>query len=244
VADFTGMSSQPLLEAARNLSEILSGLTFSAPVWTVYNAYEYAWAGHEAYVKRYGGGRKRVIYLGMNPGPWGMAQTGVPFGEVAAVKDWLGIEVKIGKPVKEHPKRLIEGYACQRSEVSGRRLWGLFSELYESADAFFEQAFILNYCPLSFLSESGSNITPDKVPIAERKPLEEACDTHLRQIIELLKPEITVGVGGFATKCLERLAIAGPRIGTLLHPSPASPIANREWPQRPRAQLKALGIIQ
>ncbi|NDV61217.1 single-stranded DNA-binding protein [Puniceicoccales bacterium CK1056] len=238
------MKQQALLDAARELSTTLSRLSFSAPVSMVYNAYDYAWAGHEAYIKRFGGGgRKRVVYLGMNPGPWGMAQTGVPFGEIAAVRDWLGIEVPIAKPAHEHPKRPIEGFACSRSEVSGRRLWGLFAELYESADEFFQEAFILNYCPLSFLSESGANITPDKIAVAERKPLEAACDQHLRTVIELLQPEIAVGVGGFATKCLQRLSLKGPRIGTLLHPSPASPIANREWPGRPRHQLRELGIV-
>ena len=35
---------------------------------------------------------KRVVFLGMNPGPFGMAQVGVPFGEVAAVRDWLRID--------------------------------------------------------------------------------------------------------------------------------------------------------
>jgi len=41
----------------------------------------------------------------MNPGPWGMAQTGVPFGEINAVKDWLGINAEVDKPQKQHPKR-------------------------------------------------------------------------------------------------------------------------------------------
>jgi single-strand selective monofunctional uracil DNA glycosylase len=237
------MTTEPLLDLARTLSKTLSALRFSSPVHTVYNAYGYAWAGHEAYINRYGGGRKRVVYLGMNPGPWGMAQTGVPFGEITAVRGWLGIEVEIGKPEREHPKRPVEGFACARSEVSGRRIWSLFSGIYPSADAFFAESFVLNYCPLSFMSESGANITPDKLAAAQRKPLEAACDTHLRAVIELLQPEIAVGVGGWATKCLERLAIDGPRIGTLLHPSPASPVANREWPERPRRQLQELGIV-
>lgn len=237
------MSTEALLETGKTLSDRLSRLSFSDPVAMVYNAYDYAWAGHEAYVKRYGDGRKRVVYLGMNPGPWGMAQTGVPFGEISAVRGWLGIEAPIRKPANEHPKRPIEGFACSRSEVSGRRLWALFAELYDSAGAFFEESFILNYCPLSFLAETGANITPDKIAVAERKPLEAACDAHLRSVIELLQPEIAVGVGGFATKCLQRLDLEGPRIGTLLHPSPASPIANREWPARPHQQLKDLGIV-
>ena len=37
-------------------------------------------------------GRKEAVFLGMNPGLWGMAQTGVPFGTVSLVRDWMGIE--------------------------------------------------------------------------------------------------------------------------------------------------------
>ena len=232
-----------LLSAARSLSTECDQLKFSSNVWTVYNAYNYGWGGYEAYVKRFSGGRKKTLYMGMNPGPWGMSQTGVPFGEVAAVRDWMGIEAKIGKPGKEHPKRPVEGLACQRSEVSGRRLWGLFSEIYGTPEAFFAESFVLNYCPLAFLLESGANLTPDKLSAAEKAPLEAVCDKHIREVLDILQPDLAVGVGGFATKCLQRLSIPDLRIGTLLHPSPASPIANREWPERPRNQLKALGII-
>ena len=238
------MIADQLLQAGRTLSSICEELRFSEPVHTIYNTYVYAWAGYEAYVRRYGNSRKRVLYLGMNPGPWGMAQTGVPFGEVAAVREWLGLEAEIGKPASEHPKRPVEGFACRRSEVSGRRLWGLFAELYGTPDAFFEEAFILNYCPLSFMLETGANLTPDRLRAEERAPLEAACDDHLRAVMDILQPELAIGVGGWASKCLDRLGVAGRRIGTLLHPSPASPIANREWPQRPTAQLRELGIIQ
>jgi single-strand selective monofunctional uracil DNA glycosylase len=238
------LHTHPLIRAARRLSDACSRLTFAAPVWGVYNALDYAWAGYETYVGRYGGGRKRVLYLGMNPGPWGMAQTGVPFGEVAAVRDWMGIRAAIGKPRKEHPKRPVEGFGCQRSEVSGRRLWSLFAETHGPAEAFFAESFVLNYCPLAFLLESGANLTPDRLPAAEREPLEAACDTHLRAVLETLQPEIAVGVGGWAGKCLERLGVPDLRLGTLLHPSPASSVANREWPQRPRQQLRELGILQ
>lgn len=237
------MHPPDLLAPARALAEACDALAFPAPVWTVYNAYQYAWGGYAAYVERYGQTRKRVLYLGMNPGPWGMAQTGVPFGEVAAVRGWLGLDAVIGKPLRQHPKRPVEGFACQRSEVSGRRIWGLFADLYGTPEQFFAGAFVLNYCPLSFMSESGANITPDKLPVPQRKPLEAACDAHLRAVIGQLEPERLVGIGGFATRCLERLSIPGARIGTLLHPSPASPIANREWPERPIAQLREMGIL-
>jgi single-strand selective monofunctional uracil DNA glycosylase len=232
-----------LLDAAKALSESCQQLPFDEPVHTVYNAFGYAWRGYEAYLRSYARTRKRILYLGMNPGPWGMAQTGVPFGEIKAVREWMGLTAPIDKPPREHPKRPIEGFLCERSEVSGRRLWSLFADLYGTADAFFREALVFNYCPLSFMSESGANITPDKLSGTTRAPLEAACDAHLRTVIGILEPDILVGVGGFATHCLEGVAPPGVRVGTLLHPSPASPIANREWPQRPIRQLRDLGIV-
>jgi single-strand selective monofunctional uracil DNA glycosylase len=232
-----------LLQAAEKLSATCNELQFGDRVALAYNAMDYAWNGYRTYIERFAQTPKKVVYMGMNPGPWGMAQTGVPFGEIAAVRDWLGIEVDISKPPQEHPKRPIEGFACTRSEVSGRRLWGLFRELYTSPEAFFAESIVFNYCPLSFLSETGANITPDKLPAAQRIPLEAACTAHLQVVIEILQPAQLIGIGGFATKCLESIQ-SGLPVGTLLHPSPASPIANREWPARPVQQLKQLGILR
>jgi single-strand selective monofunctional uracil DNA glycosylase len=232
-----------MLEAAVSLREACAHLSVPEGVDTVYQTLGYAWAGHEAYLKRFARSRKRFLYLGMNPGPWGMAQTGVPFGEVAAVREWMGIEVAIDKPTREHPKRPVEGFACTRSEVSGRRLWSLFAEVYGSAEAFFAESLVLNYCPLSYMAASGANLTPDKLKAADRKAVEALCDAHLQAVIDILQPELAVGIGGFARKCLERLSAPKCRLGTLLHPSPASPIANRQWPERPRRQLVELGVL-
>ena len=113
-----------LVEISRSLSERVAGLRFADPVCCVYNPLEYARAPHELYLSRYGGGTKEVLLLGMNPGPFGMAQTGVPFGDVAMVRDWLGIVAAVTKPRDEHPKRPVLGFDCHRSEVSGARLWG------------------------------------------------------------------------------------------------------------------------
>jgi len=119
-----------LRKATSELCSALEPLAFGAPVTHVYNPLAYARAPHDAYLARYGATPKRVVYLGMNPGPFGMAQTGVPFGEVALVRDWLGIQAAVDKPVPEHPKRPIEGFACVRSEVSGARLWGALKQRY------------------------------------------------------------------------------------------------------------------
>jgi single-strand selective monofunctional uracil DNA glycosylase len=234
-----------LLASTRRLADSLRDLEFSPPVAHVYRTLDYTWEAHRIYLERFGKGKKRVVFLGMNPGPFGMAQTGVPFGEVAAVRDWMGIEAPIGRPADEHPKRPVEGFACARSEVSGRRLWGLFSERFGTADAFFRDHFVLNYCPLVWMSATGANLTPDKLSAAEMAPVEVACQAHLCEVVSLLKPDWLIGVGGFAEERLRRAAEASgskAEIGRVLHPSPASPAANRGWSEAASRQLAALGV--
>lgn len=237
-------TSRELIDAARKLSARVDRLKFAAPVSHVYNPLTYAWGPHEEYLTRFGSGQKQVVFLGMNPGPFGMVQTGIPFGEIAAVRDWLGITAPVARPKSAHPKRPVQGYECTRSEVSGRRLWKLFADKFGSPDHFFAGHFVTNYCPLAFLSDSGSNLTPDKLPKAERLELTSACDEHLRRVLEILEPEWLVGVGAFARDRGEE-AVAGGRIrvGQILHPSPASPKANRtDWTKTAAAELVAQGI--
>jgi single-strand selective monofunctional uracil DNA glycosylase len=232
-----------LVEAASQLSSQVDELRFGAPVTHVYNPLVYAWAAHEQYLRWFGKGPKEVIFLGMNPGPFGMAQTGVPFGEIAAVRDWMKIQTAVGRPDREHPRRPVEGFACARAEISGKRLWGLFAQRFGAAEKFFAAHFVVNYCPLVFMLESGKNSTPDKLPVAERERLGRVCDAHLRRMFEILRPKWVVGVGDFAARRAESVSAGMPiQIGQILHPSPASPMANRDWPGRATTQLQALGI--
>lgn len=234
-----------LIASTERLAADLRDLQFSPPVSHTYRTLDYTWGAHRLYLERFGKGKKRVVFLGMNPGPFGMAQTGVPFGEVAAVRDWMGIEAPIGKPVPEHPKRPVEGFQCTRSEVSGRRLWGLFAERFGKADAFFKDHFVLNYCPLVWMGPTGANLTPDKLPAAEMAPVEAACLKHLGEVISILKPKFLIGVGAFAEERLRRAAeLSGSKamIGKVLHPSPASPAANRGWAEAASKQLAAQGV--
>lgn len=238
-------SADALIAAADALRTALRPMKFSPPVTHVYNPLDYAWAPHIAYLKKFGAGPKKGIFLGMNPGPFGMAQTGVPFGEVAAVRDWMGIEEPVQPAPGEHPKRRIEGFACPRSEVSGRRLWGWAAAEFGTAERFFADYFVVNYCPLIFLEESGRNRTPDKVPVSEMAAVEAACDAHLRSVIEILNPSWLIGVGGFAENRLT--AVAGGRPGIkiirILHPSPASPAANRDWSGAVNKAVRAAGLL-
>jgi len=230
-----------LIASAERLSRAVSRLRFAPPVTHVYNPLQYARAPHRCYLARFGRGRKRVVLLGMNPGPFGMAQTGVPFGEVAAVRDWMGIEAPVSRPRRPHPRRPVEGFACARSEVSGQRLWGWAR--FGSPEGFFGIFFVANYCPLVFMEASGRNRTPDKLPAAEREPLFRACDRALREAVAALEPEWVIGVGRFAERQARRaLADFDLRLGAIPHPSPASPAANRGWQTATERALRRLGV--
>jgi single-strand selective monofunctional uracil DNA glycosylase len=236
-------ADHPLLQIADRLAQRVDTLSFAPPVTHVYNPLNYARPPHAEYVQRYGQPPCEVLLLGMNPGPFGMAQTGVPFGDVGMVRDWMGIEAPVGKPPVEHPKRPISGFACPRGEVSGRRLWGWARDRCGAPGTFFDRFYVANYCPLVFMGESGSNLTPDKLAKAERPPLYAACDQALRETVEYLKPHWVLGIGAFAAKrATNVLRQTTVHLGQMPHPSPASPAANRGWAPLADKALQKLGI--
>lgn len=238
-----GCTAMRLERIAADLVRDLEGLRFGPPVTHVYNPLEYARDPYRQYLRLYGNRPKEVVLVGMNPGPWGMAQTGVPFGEITAVRDWMGIDAAVGCPERPHPKRPITGFACVRNEVSGRRLWGWAQKNFGTADVFFRRFFVANYCPLMFIAKTGANLTPDKIRASDARPLFAVCDRALRRTIELLEPAWVVGVGTFAA---ERARVAlegiGVKLGAITHPSPANPRANRGWEALIDAELKQIGV--
>lgn len=245
-----GTIARALTGAAHALSDAVDRLRFPEPVVHVYNPLSYARRPHDVYLSRFGNGRKEVVFVGMNPGPFGMMQTGVPFGEVAAVRDWMGICEPVDPPAEQHPRRPIEGFSCARSEVSGRRLYAWAAQSFGDAHGFFARCFVLNYCPLVFLEASGRNFTPEKLPVASLAPLQQACDQHLFEALQVLAPRWVIGIGGYARQCIERVVTTHavdwkdpPRVGQVLHPSPASPAANRGWAQAAQTQLDTLGVF-
>jgi single-strand selective monofunctional uracil DNA glycosylase len=250
------MTLRPI-EITHKLSDSLAPLEFGEPVTHVYNPLVYARGMHDAYLERFGRDVPReVVLVGMNPGPWGMAQTGVPFGDVDFVGDWMELgnpdsnpaAASIAKPADEHPSRPVEGLDCPRNEVSGSRLWGWARERYGEAQKFFERFFVYNYCPLLFLEESGRNRTPNRLSAEERRALFEPCDAALFDIVEYFEPEFVVGVGAFAERRIKKALKAGgelpfePAIGRILHPSPASPKANRGWAEQAEAEFIEMGV--
>jgi single-strand selective monofunctional uracil DNA glycosylase len=231
-----------LVAVSRELSARVEELAFTS-VPFVYNPLVYAREPHDAYLERWGEKAPReLVLLGMNPGPFGMAQTGVPFGDVAMVRDYLGIAGRVGKPLREHPRRPIAGFACHRSEVSGTRFWGWARDRFGSAESFFDRVFVANWCPLVFMDESGRNRTPDKLPAAERGPLFQACDEALVKVVAALHPSLVVGVGRFAAERARSALGDRIRLGCIPHPSPANPGANKDWPGAVDVRLRDLGF--
>jgi single-strand selective monofunctional uracil DNA glycosylase len=218
---------------ARALSRDLRAVKPGAGVACTYDPLDYAWEAHAAYLAL-ARPRPRALLLGMNPGPFGMVQTGVP----------LGIDGGVRTPRTQHPKRPVLGITCTRSEVSGRRFWGLMRDEFGTASRFFRAGFVWNWCPLAFTAPSGANVTPDKLPARARATIEQACDQALVRVVDALQPRMVIGVGAFAQACAERALDGCVPLHTVLHPSPASPAANRGWDTAARAQLGACGFLR
>jgi single-strand selective monofunctional uracil DNA glycosylase len=243
-------TSALLVDAARALSDAVQPYVDGPPpsgVEYVLNPLDYGWEAHHTFLKRHAPaapGQVEAVLVGMNPGPWGMAQTGVPFGTPSYVRGLLGITRGVVAPARFHEKRPILGIDSTREEVSGKRLWGAVADCFGSADAFFARFFVLNYCPLVFQSATGANVTPDKMKKAETAACFAACDEHLLTSLRLLAPRTVIGVGKWAEKKVKALAEAHGldlKVGSILHPSPASPLANRGWLPVVLKQLEELG---
>ncbi len=250
-----------LKDAARRLSsvcdEAIPRLEEGGHVAHATNPLDYAWPHHEQYLEQWGDLGAKTLLLGMNPGPWGMAQSGVPFGATEVAKTFLKIEPRtLTTPPNAHPKRPIVGLSLERQEVSGRRLWELMESLYGSPEVTFSTLFVVNHCPLLLLGERGQNITPDKLPKALIEPVLKACDEHLREVVKILGITRIVGIGTYAEKRARLAFNAGKKgpgtttdgrdvdITTCWHPSPASPLANRnegaDWRENVTNVLKEM----
>jgi single-strand selective monofunctional uracil DNA glycosylase len=238
--------TENLILRTRAFAEQVDALEFDIDGY-VYNPLSYAWDMHEAYLRRYVHQGAKVLFLGMNPGPFGMAQTGVPFGEVVAVRDWMALDEPVGKPPTEHPARPVKGLEIGRSEVSGKRLWSLMAHRYGTAQAFFALHAVMNYCPLVFVDagKGGRNVVPEKLPKAQRVALENLCDAYLDDMVTLIAPQYLVGVGVYAKRKLQEsnTRLGGNRtVCAVLHPSPGNPQANAGWAERVTAQLQEAHI--
>tara|TARA_A100001037_G_C15100595_1_gene613763 strand:- start:544 stop:1275 length:732 start_codon:yes stop_codon:yes gene_type:complete len=242
------MIVERMIEASSKLRDdvekFADSLVKEGSVDAVYNPLAYAWEPHRAYLELASGGGAKTLLLGMNPGPHGMGQMGIPFAATSVVRDLLKItNLEVGQPRKPHPKRPISGLDWPKEEVSGTRLWGLLENEYGSAESIFKSVFLLNHCPLMLFSgERATNITPDKITGPTTKALLERCDEHLREVADIMQIERVIGVGRYSEKrALNALSGIDISVTTCWHPSPASPLANRnkgeDWKKNVRNVL-------
>ena len=242
------MIVERMIEASSKLRDdvekFADSLVKEGSVDAVYNPLAYAWEPHRAYLELASGGGAKTLLLGMNPGPHGMGQMGIPFAATSVVRKLLKItNLEVGQPRKPHPKRPISGLDWPKEEVSGTRLWGLLANEYGSAESIFKSVFLLNHCPLMLFSgERATNITPDKITGPTTKALLERCDEHLREVVDIMQIERVIGVGRYSEKrALNALSGIDISVTTCWHPSPASPLANRnkgeDWKKNVRNVL-------
>lgn len=242
------MSVERLLESASRLrddtDEMGKLLVEEGSVDYVYNPLKYAWGVHQRYIQISGDGGAKTVMLGMNPGPHGMGQMGIPFAATSMVRNVLGISgIPVEQPSFPHPRRPVIGLEYPREEVSGTRIWGLLSETYGSSDRIFEKVFLVNHCPLMLLDgERGTNVTPDKISGNTARRLLRRCDEHLLEVVDALNADCVIGIGKFAEKrAIKALNGSDVLVKGCWHPSPASPLANRnggaDWRENVRAVL-------
>ncbi|KAL8621998.1 hypothetical protein ACOMHN_035526 [Nucella lapillus] len=228
------------------LCQRLADVDLPPKVTYVYNPLEYAFDTHYKFVKKYYNSSKRILFLGMNPGPFGMSQNGVPFGECNIVTDWMEIDGEVLKPVLEHPKRPVMGMECKRSEVSGARFWELFRRLCPTAESFFKNCAIHNLCPLAFMTETGKNVAPSDMPVKVLRQLDSLCDQTFLDVVALFKIEHVITVGKYAFTCAQKAltthSVHGVQLHCMMHPSPANPSANKGWTDIAENQLREFGV--
>ncbi|CAH0690088.1 unnamed protein product [Spodoptera exigua] len=189
--------SERFLDLADELNLSLEQFQLPKKVEVVYNPTIYAREPFEMYVRKYCNTPKPILFFGMNPGPFGMSQTGVPFGEIESVRDWLGITGQVGKPPVEIRGREVLGFQCKKTEASGKKFWGLFKNLCITPENFFRSSFVYNYLPQQWMTRSGSNLTPGECKKAEVEVLYRICDPVFHKVLELYEVEIIVAIGKF-----------------------------------------------
>ncbi|KAH8407992.1 hypothetical protein KR222_008243 [Zaprionus bogoriensis] len=224
----------------------LRALEQPASIFCTYNPVEYASELHCAYLRRYLRGRRRVMFVGMNPGPNGMGQTGVPFGNVRSVRDMMQLTGAVQQPPVVHSKRSVQGLQCRIEEPSGVRLWELFERLAGgSLDTFFEQCFVYNFCPLAFFDEAGHNITPSELKGPYKQRIRDLCLHSLDKQLNLVEPQIIIAVGDYVHTALKRSAYCGESVLVLRlpHPSPRA-LNNTNWAEKAQTFLEQHSIIK
>ena len=169
--------------------------------------------------------------VGMNPGP---VRDGADGRAVRRRRRWCATSSasrgRSGSRRVEHPRRPIAGFDCHRSEVSGTRFWGWARDRFGTAERFFERVYVANWCPLVFMEESGRNVRRTSCPPPSARRSSSVCNEALARVAETLARRSSSASAASPSSGRARRSATSVRIGRILHPSPASPAANNDWP--------------
>lgn len=283
-----------LIKTTRALADDLHALRCPAGVSHVYNPLRYMWPAHERFLSRHyvrereslpNVGRldlyrpagtaksRRYLILGMNPGPHGMVQTGLPFGDVVNAAAMLGYKTGDQIPAPDlasvalHPSRPVIGLSATRREASGERLWGGLASIWGSLDAVLADCFAANYCPLAYFADdaSGTNVTPEefgkrtvngkpnpRYDTAYAAELDEVCLPYLVRVARAMRVEVILAVGRYAEVKAKIIAALcpeatrrcpSPKVVYLTHPSPLATRSAGEWATMARHALDAACVL-
>ncbi|XP_047511589.1 single-strand selective monofunctional uracil DNA glycosylase [Pieris napi] len=239
---------EEFLKIIGDYNESLKNIKLPETVTHVYNPTIYARDTFEMYIRKYCNTKKKIMFFGMNPGPWGMSQTGVPFGEISSVRDWLGIEGCVGKPLEENAARPVRGFDCTRTEVSGKRFWGLFKKLCGFPEVFFETSLVYNYINQQWMNSKGCNITPADFKMSQMESLYNIGDLVFANVLRLYGVETVVAIGRFclvrAQKAISQyILLKNVKVIYLPHPSPRV-VNNNDWEERAISCLRNNNLLQ
>jgi len=207
-----------------------------------------AWAAYLQMAARLG----CVLVVGMNPGPHGMAQTGVPFTD-----PWIVDELDLQAPRADvppadipavgswrHRSHRARGVLGSKREESAKRLWPLLREICApyaavgpSADKIAEatrrvcnEVLLVNALPICWLDPAGKNVSAEQVekraPAQVREGLRDLVNEWLQAVADILRPAAVIGVGRWAREFVTDLDVDHfveiPFRDGIKHPSPSA----------------------
>jgi single-strand selective monofunctional uracil DNA glycosylase len=143
--------------------------------WLVLNPGRYGERWHARFRRAYPMSPRPLLVFGLNPGPYGMAQTGVPFTDLKRLESalpglWKDL-VASGEPVTRPglaPPSLAR-HLTRTFESSSVRVYRFLERAYGRPELALREVVFVNPCPLLFIDpETGANRTPADLPRALR----------------------------------------------------------------------------
>ncbi|XP_073819638.1 uncharacterized protein isoform X2 [Musca autumnalis] len=172
----------------------------------IYNPLDYDAAKiHKDYLKRYLKGPKRVLFVTMNPASHGELQTGIPFGHMPTIREYMKLKSTIIDSPVPHPSEDEE----QERENNSIYFWQMIREIFYSQNfflsKFFQQRFVHSFCPLAFIDGEKQFVTLENLPDKTyRKEVTKACVHILEKQLKLLQPDMVIVMGGYVHGNMQR----------------------------------------